>query len=200
MIAKGILNKITTDVDDFKQNLSVTLQILQVKDSSIFDTNTEEVKSIVKVAQAYSVANCERDCLKPPDAMIDYNIAHDQRYDRTREWLVSRTAFPYLSPALTVFISIFHGEKYGNALQAAYRRGHAKISKRALYGANGWGYEKLGTTLLAVGVNAQNKSHMTAFYAAATCGHEKVVQLLLNGGADVNTEEVPALCSVSRYG
>jgi len=71
-LRKSTLLKLAEDVDDFKQNLSVALQILQIKDISVLDNDIEEIKTIVKVTQAYNVAVDVRDWLKAPDSSVDY--------------------------------------------------------------------------------------------------------------------------------
>jgi len=92
-LRKSTLLKLAEDVDDFKQNLSVALQILQIKDISVLDNDIEEIKTIVKVTQAYNVAVDVRDWLKAPDSSVDYNIAQEKRHTQTEQWLVKSATF-----------------------------------------------------------------------------------------------------------
>ncbi|KAK0701084.1 Pfs, NACHT and ankyrin domain protein, partial [Lasiosphaeria miniovina] len=99
------------------------------------------------------------------------------------------------------------GGFYGNALQAAFSRGHDKIvqmllekgadvnAQGGLYGnalqaASDKGHDKIVQMLLEKGadVNAQGGFYGNALQAASDKGHDKIVQMLLEKGADVNAQ------------
>lgn len=70
-----------------------------------------------------------------------------------------------------VDVNVQCGE-YGNAVQAASKRGHEQVVKLLLdHGAD---------------INAWGAIYGSALQAASSSGHEQVVKLLLNHGADVN--------------
>lgn len=90
---KSTLMKLAEDVDDFRDNLSVALQILQVKDYSIIEDGIEEIKNTLKIAQAHNVAASVRAWLKAPDVSVDHNSALEKRHSRTGQWLIQSSAF-----------------------------------------------------------------------------------------------------------
>jgi hypothetical protein len=90
---KSTLIKLAEDVDEFGNNLALALQVLQVKDHSIIETDIEEIKNSLKVAQAFNVAASVRDWLKAPDVSVDHNSALEKRHPRTGQWFVQSPAF-----------------------------------------------------------------------------------------------------------
>jgi len=90
---RSTLEKLDEDVDDFRDNLSLALQALQLKDHQNTLTDLEEVKKVVKNAQAQNVSASVRQWLNAADATIDLNIASAQRHPGTGQWLIQSPTF-----------------------------------------------------------------------------------------------------------
>jgi ribosomal protein L18 len=81
------------DVNDFRDNLSVALQALQLKEHQNTQNDIGAVATIVKNLQAQTGSTDLRQWLSAPDATIDLNIASAKRYTGTGQWLVHGTAY-----------------------------------------------------------------------------------------------------------
>lgn len=90
-LRKSTLEKLAEDVGYFRQNLSVALQLLQIKDHQVLQSDLEEIKHIVKTAQAHNIATGVHEWLNAPNATIDYNGACAQRHPGTGQWFVQST-------------------------------------------------------------------------------------------------------------
>lgn len=90
---RSTLEKLNEDVDECRDHLSIALQALELKDHQIIQNDIEDVKMIVKNAQAYQVSSSIRDWLRAPDATVDYNSACGKRHAGSGEWLLKSPAF-----------------------------------------------------------------------------------------------------------
>ncbi|KAK5102777.1 hypothetical protein LTS08_003577 [Lithohypha guttulata] len=90
---KGTLAKLDEDVGAFRENLSIALQALQLKEHQNTQNDIEEVKHIVKSAQAQHLAAGVRQWLRAPDATVDYNAACAKRHAGTGRWFVQGPSF-----------------------------------------------------------------------------------------------------------
>ncbi|KAK5053779.1 hypothetical protein LTR84_001740 [Exophiala bonariae] len=90
---KSTLVKLAEDVDDFQHNLSLALQVLQLKDSSAIGNDLEEIKSLLKIARAQNVAYELRTWLNAPDVSVDYNKANEKRHPQTGQWLIKSARY-----------------------------------------------------------------------------------------------------------
>ncbi|KEF58579.1 uncharacterized protein A1O9_06505 [Exophiala aquamarina CBS 119918] len=77
------LIKLAVDVDALQKSLCMTLQLLQVKDYAILGNDLEDIKNILKIAQAHNVTNGVNIWLKSPDVSVDYNSASEKRHSQT---------------------------------------------------------------------------------------------------------------------
>jgi ankyrin repeat domain-containing protein 50 len=77
---QSTLKKLDEDVDEFRDNVSMALQVLQLKEHQNTQDDIEEMKRIIKNAQAQYLAASIRHWLRAPDATIDYNAACAKRH------------------------------------------------------------------------------------------------------------------------
>lgn len=90
---KSTLAKLAEDVDAFQDILSIALQLLQVKDYAIVGNDLEDIKNILKIAQAQNVTSNLKLWLNSPNVSVEYNRATEKRYLRTGQWLVQDIAY-----------------------------------------------------------------------------------------------------------
>jgi hypothetical protein len=69
------------------------LRALQLKEHQNTQDDIEEMKKIMKNAQAQHLAADLRHWLRASDATIDYNAACAKRYAGTGQWLVQSATF-----------------------------------------------------------------------------------------------------------
>lgn len=90
---KSTLMKLEEDVDDFQHNLNSVLLTLNVKDHNILRGDVEDIKKMIQIGQAETVAANVRDWLKAADASIEYTSATEKRHSQTGQWLVQGSIF-----------------------------------------------------------------------------------------------------------
>lgn len=90
---RSTFEKLHEDVNDFHHNLSIILQALDLKEHQNTQSDLEEIKQVVKSAQAQQVSTGVRQWLKAPDAAVDYNNASSKRHAQTGQWFVQSSAF-----------------------------------------------------------------------------------------------------------
>jgi hypothetical protein len=80
LFKRSTLEDLGDDVSDFRDNLSIALQALQLKEHQNTQSDIEEVNAIVKDIQARSVCNDLRQWLKAPNATVNFNVAVAKRH------------------------------------------------------------------------------------------------------------------------
>ena len=90
---RSTLVKLGEDVDNFRDNLSIVLQALQLKEHRNTQNDIEAVKAIVQNVQAQNVSASVRHWMRAPDATINYNTACAKRHAGTGQWFVHGPAF-----------------------------------------------------------------------------------------------------------
>ncbi|OQV11276.1 NACHT domain-containing protein, partial [Cladophialophora immunda] len=90
---RSTLGVLSDDVSEFRGNLSIALQALQLKEHQNTQDDIEEVNAVVKDIQARSVSVDLWRWLKAPDATINFNIAVAKRHVSTGQWLVQGPAY-----------------------------------------------------------------------------------------------------------
>jgi hypothetical protein len=90
---RSTLEDLGDDVSDFRDNLSIALQALQLKEHQNTQDDIEEVNTIAKDIQARSVSADLRQWLRAPDATVNFNVAVAKRHTSTGQWLVQGPAY-----------------------------------------------------------------------------------------------------------
>ena len=90
---QSTLKKLDEDVDEFRDNVSIALQALQLKEHQNTQDDIEEMRKIVTTVQAQQVVTDVRDWLRAADATIDYNAACLKRHTGTGQWFIQSTTF-----------------------------------------------------------------------------------------------------------
>lgn len=90
---KSTLNKLEEDIGDLRENLSLALNVLQVKTERQMQFDLSEIKLLIETINATQVSSNIRDWLKAPDASIDHDIASRKRHPRTGIWLAKNENF-----------------------------------------------------------------------------------------------------------
>ena len=90
---QSTLKKLDEDVDEFRDNVSMALQALQLKEHQNTQDDIEEMKRILKTAQAQHLSATVHHWLRAPDATVDYNAACAKRHAGTGQWFIQSTAF-----------------------------------------------------------------------------------------------------------
>lgn len=90
---RSTIEKLDEDVGEFRENLTLALQILQLKDHAVIKDTTEELLSIIRKGQAQDVSADVRNWLKAADATVDFNAANSKRHPGTGQWLVQGPIF-----------------------------------------------------------------------------------------------------------
>jgi hypothetical protein len=85
---RSTLENLGNDVSNFRDNLSIALQALQLKEHQNTQGDIEEINAIVKDIQSRSASADLRQWLRAPDATVNFNIAVAKRHTSTGQWLV----------------------------------------------------------------------------------------------------------------
>lgn len=85
--------KLAEDVDDFRDDLSIALQALQLKEHQNTRNEIAELQITLKSVQAQNLAADVRHWLKAPDATIDFNIANTKKHPGTGQWFIKDSAY-----------------------------------------------------------------------------------------------------------
>lgn len=90
---RSTMEDLGDDVDSFRNNVSVVLQALQLKEHQNTQAGIEGLNAIVKNLQAYSISAGVRQWLQAPDATVDLNNVSVKRHTGTGQWLVQGLVF-----------------------------------------------------------------------------------------------------------
>ncbi|KAK5213959.1 hypothetical protein LTR41_000151 [Exophiala xenobiotica] len=90
---RSTLKTLGEDVSEFRANLSIALEALQLKEHQNTQADVEEVNAGVKNIQVRNVSADLRQWLRAPDATINLNIAVDKRHASTGNWLVQGPSY-----------------------------------------------------------------------------------------------------------
>ncbi|KAJ5171628.1 NACHT nucleoside triphosphatase [Penicillium capsulatum] len=104
---KSTLQKLEEDVSDMRENISVALDILQLKSQTQIQDDISEVKSLVERTNASQVSFTIRCWLMAPDAALNHNATCAKCHPSTglwfvrghqfRTWLEERNSFLWLN-------------------------------------------------------------------------------------------------------
>lgn len=90
---QSTLQKLDEDVGEIRDNLSVALDVLQLKGNERIQDDITDVKLLLDLVRTNQTSSIIRDWLKAPDATIDHNAACAKRHSGTGTWLVKSSTF-----------------------------------------------------------------------------------------------------------
>lgn len=90
---RSTLEDLGDDVNDFRDNLSIALQALELQEHQNTQGDIAKVNTIVQGIQTRSVSADLRQWLRPPDATVNFNAAVAKRHPSTGLWLIQGSAF-----------------------------------------------------------------------------------------------------------
>src|SRR5436190_17489716 len=90
---ESTLKKLDEDINDMRQNLSLALDILQLRGTHSLQDDLADIKLVVNLVRDSQVSNTIREWLRAPDATENHNEACAKRHPRTGLWLVNGQKF-----------------------------------------------------------------------------------------------------------
>jgi hypothetical protein len=90
---KSTLEKLDEDISEVQANLSLALDVLQIRDHQTVQDEILNTKSLLDLIKAHQISSTIRDWLKAPDATIDFNSACASKHSGTGTWLVKGNTF-----------------------------------------------------------------------------------------------------------
>ncbi len=92
-LRQSTLQKLHEDISEIRENLSLALEVLQLRDHQTTQDDITELKSLVEVVRASQISSTIRDWLKAPDATVNHNAACTKRHQSTGMWFVKGPIF-----------------------------------------------------------------------------------------------------------
>lgn len=92
-LRQSTLRKIDEEIDAIRDNLSLALDVLQLKDNKRIQDDVTETRTLLDLVKTSQVSSELRDWLSAPDATVDHNAACAKKYPGTGEWLVKGDQF-----------------------------------------------------------------------------------------------------------
>ncbi|CAG7989484.1 unnamed protein product [Penicillium nalgiovense] len=90
---ESTLKKLEEDIGEIRENLSLALNVLQLRNQTGLEDGISEIKLLVERMNTIHISTTIRDWLKAPDATIDHNAAYEKRHTSTGLWLVNGQKF-----------------------------------------------------------------------------------------------------------
>jgi ankyrin repeat domain-containing protein 50 len=90
---QSTLQKLDEDISEIRGNLSLALEVLQLRDHKTIQDDITELKSLVEVVRATQISSTIRDWLKAPDATVNHEATCAKRHPGTGIWFVKGSVF-----------------------------------------------------------------------------------------------------------
>ncbi|KAL2706137.1 hypothetical protein AAEP93_001387 [Penicillium crustosum] len=90
---KSTLQKLEEDIGEIRENLSLALNILQVRNQAGLEDGISELKILFERTNTMHISATIRDWLMAPDATLNHNVACEKRHSTTGLWLVNGQQF-----------------------------------------------------------------------------------------------------------
>jgi hypothetical protein len=90
---RSTLQKLDEDVGEVRDDLTLALEVLQLRDHNSTQDDIAGVRSILEVMRAIKISSTIRDWLKAPDATVNHSAACAKRHPGTGTWLVKGPLF-----------------------------------------------------------------------------------------------------------
>ena len=136
---RSTLEDLGDEVSDFRDNLSIALQALQLKEHQNTQNDIEAVNAIIKNIQARSVSADLRQWLRAPDPTVNFNVAVAKRHTGTGQWLVQGPAYTTWLQQDNSFLWLYGFAGCGKsvlcstAIQHAFRRRQSSADNAAAF-------------------------------------------------------------------
>ncbi len=92
-LRQSTLQKLEEDISEIRENLSLALEVLQLRDHQTTQDDITGLKSLVEVVRASQISSTIRDWLKAPDATVNHNAVCAKRHPRTGMWFIKGPIF-----------------------------------------------------------------------------------------------------------
>ena len=83
---QSTLQKLEEDISELRDNLSVALSVLQLKDNKIVQEDFADVKGLLNLLRTSQISENIRNWLKAPDSTVNHNTACAKRHSGTGAW------------------------------------------------------------------------------------------------------------------
>ncbi|RMZ80954.1 hypothetical protein DV738_g2498, partial [Chaetothyriales sp. CBS 135597] len=87
------LQKLDGNINEIRDNISLALDVLALRDHKTIQDDVAETKSLVKAVRADQLSREIRDWLRAPDATINHQVASDKCHPGTGLWFVNGPIF-----------------------------------------------------------------------------------------------------------
>jgi hypothetical protein len=92
-LRQSTLQKLDEDISEIRENLSLALEVLQLREHQITQDDITELKLLVEVVRASQISSTIRDWLKAPDATVNHDATCAKRHQSTGMWFVKGPIF-----------------------------------------------------------------------------------------------------------
>ncbi len=92
---QSTLQKLDEDIGEIRANLSLALDVLQLKDSRKLQDDVTDIKLLVNMVRTSQNSSNLHEWLNAPDSLIDHNAACLKEHPGTGKWLVDSEQFSY---------------------------------------------------------------------------------------------------------
>ena len=93
LFRQSTLQKLDKDISELRNNLSIAINALQLKDSKRVQDNITNIKLLFDLVGACQISANICDWLKVPDATINHNAAFAKKHPGTWIWFVNSSIF-----------------------------------------------------------------------------------------------------------
>lgn len=90
---QSTLQKLDEAISEIRHNLTLALDVLQLRDHKHTQDDVTQIKSLLEVVRASQISATIRDWLRAPDATVNHNAACAKRHPGTGNWLVKGSIF-----------------------------------------------------------------------------------------------------------
>ncbi|KAH0834441.1 hypothetical protein FOPE_03553 [Fonsecaea pedrosoi] len=90
---KSTLQKLDEDIGEIRDNLSLALDVLQLKDQKKAQDDIADLKLLLRHVSASQLSTSVREWLKAPDASVNHNAACAKRHPGTGMWFINGSFF-----------------------------------------------------------------------------------------------------------
>ncbi|EXJ70448.1 uncharacterized protein A1O5_06517 [Cladophialophora psammophila CBS 110553] len=128
---KSTLQKLHEDIDEIRENVDVSLGVLQLRDHQIIHNSVRDVKMLIEVVRAGLISLEIRGWLRAPDASTNHNAIYTKRYLNTGAWFVEGPLFAdwMTKPNSIIWLNGFAG--CGKSILCATAIQHAFLHTRS---------------------------------------------------------------------
>ena len=90
---QSTLQKLDEDIGEIRSNLSIAVELLQLKDNKRIQDDIEDVKLLLNLVRTSQISENIRQWLQAPDATVNHNAACEKKHFGTGAWFVQSSTF-----------------------------------------------------------------------------------------------------------